>query len=586
MGTKNSKNKRASSNPFDSPSKLTHYKKGKPQFVIENTSLVYSKSSINSYSFFRIPCFQADNHQCETEWKVLFYNRCSELKKHNFWAQKFKKLLKKFRQTVPDEYFLGSFQDIEPPTKVLSEKKQLEFLENSSNLESINNGNNEKTPLFASSEKTIMKNSNEDYHKKIKKILSSTEILDDHFHSDQLKADFLKHSPSNNNMMSESKASNKYLEDYKSRRFSFENNDRAKGSFLWTRNSLDNTKDQLHFKNNTFVIDYQTFLTNMSNAGEAQNLKSEEKYRFIKHYKLVTEKIESQLKDSQNPLGYLFLCFRGLFETEFENKMILYDNNKANIDKYGEIFEEAVSNIKDMIRLMQEALFLYYNLKKFKDDNQSIFLFTKDNILNFITSLTFENDYIYEYLLTLQKDIDVFKEISIIKSMEKMKNFKPNDFGINERISLNNDTINFFKNLKENTFEKSNFKNKKDEIDLQFYQPYKKAIQNLRLIETMKSPLHKLKVILKCAESILKSIRRFYEENDRVFSENISGDEILTIFIYIINKANVPFLISHCNLIEKFITNQLSFSISGYYFSTIMAALSFIENKTWKKEEI
>jgi hypothetical protein len=324
----------------------------------------------------------------------------------------------------------------------------------------------------------------------------------------------------------------------------------------------------------------------MSNAGEAQNLKSEEKYRFIKHYKLVTEKIESQLKDSQNPLGYLFLCFRGLFETEFENKMILYDNNKANIDKYGEIFEEAVSNIKDMIRLMQEALFLYYNLKKFKDDNQSIFLFTKDNILNFITSLTFENDYIYEYLLTLQKDIDVFKEISIIKSMEKMKNFKPNDFGINERISLNNDTINFFKNLKENTFEKSNFKNKKDEIDLQFYQPYKKAIQNLRLIETMKSPLHKLKVILKCAESILKSIRRFYEENDRVFSENISGDEILTIFIYIINKANVPFLISHCNLIEKFITNQLSFSISGYYFSTIMAALSFIENKTWKKEEI
>ena len=252
-------------------------------------------------------------------------------------------------------------------------------------------------------------------------------------------------------------------------------------------------------------------------------------------------------------------------------------------DKYTEIYEEAIINLKDMIRVFQEGVSIYYDLKKYKDQTHSIFLFTKDNLINFITSLTFDNEYIYEYLFTLQKNIDVFREISIRKNLEKTKHFKPCDFGISEKISLNKETINYFKNL--NNFDNHDHldifseKNMKEDITSQYYQPYKKAILNLKLIENVRSPLHKLKIVLKCAESIMKSIRRFYEENERVFMDNISGDEILTIFIYIITKANIPFLVSHCNFIEKFITNQLSCSISGYYFSTIMAAIYYIENK-------
>ena len=582
MGGSHSKpNKKSNHN--DNPS-LTHYKKSKPEFVIENVPLSHPpRSSGSCYSFFS--CFQVDNRGLENGWKVLFLNRCTELEKVNFWAEKFKRLLKKFKQTVPDEDFLEQFKDIEYPNKVLTEKKEMEWLENSAHMESINN-NNVKNGLINSSDQTMVKTTSENYHKKIKKILSTTVLLDDHFQEDIFQADFMRATNSNNNMpvlesknsnmklMLESRTSNKYLEDYKARRFSFEDSKNTKGSFPRGRNSLDNTKETFHFKNNTFVIDYQTFLNNMSNAGEMKSLKTEEKYMFINHYKLVTDIIERQLKNQQSPLGYLFICFRNIFEKEFENKLILY--NKDHKDKYAEIYDDVVVNVKDMIKLMTEGLFMFYNLKKYKDESQSIFLFTKDNVINFMTSVVFENDYVYDYLFTLQKDVDVFREISIRRSMEKMKHFKPVDFGINERISLNKDTISFFKSLDPS----GKSMKQSDDLTMEFFQPYKKAVKNLKLIENVRSPMHKLKIILKCAESIIKSIRRFYEKNDKVFSENISGDEILTIFIYIINKANVPFLISHCNLIEKFITNQLSFSISGYYFSTIMAALSFIENGT------
>ena len=590
MGGKQTKSNCFSINANEcSPSQIHHHKKSKLDFNKENENINQKCSNNLGYSFFHFPCMNLDNQKGyidgkNEDWKHLFRNRCSELENQTFWAGKFTLFLKKFKQNVPDEYFLDQFKEIQPPTRILSEKKQLEFLEDSLNLSSINN--NDKTYLLQSNKtkenfnknsqnnNTKNKNSinNEDYKKQIKKILSKTEIFDENFTENLLNSTSEIIMKPNSPLMIEPRKSNRSIEDYQIRKFSLEENDfKSKNSFRWGRNSLDNNKENFHFKNNTFVIDYQTFLSNLNSADDKKNLKNEEKYLFIKHYKEVTEKIEEHFKRSEHPLGFFFQRFLDLFEKEYENKMILYHNEIGNIDKYKEIYDEAIENIKDMIRLMQEAIFLYYNLKKYKDPTHSIFLFTKDNIVNFLTSLTFENEYIYEYLLTLQKNIDVFKEITISKSIEKTRNLKPCDFGISEKISLNEETIAYFRKTDENF----DVKNKKQTI---FFQPYKKAIKNLKQIEIVKSPLHKLKVVLKCAECIMKCIRRFYEENDRVFSDNISGDEVLMVFIYIINKSNVSFLVSHCNFIEKFITNQLACSISGYYFSTIMAALNYIEN--------
>ena len=591
MGGKETKLHKKTFNPElfeESTHRLKHYEKTKPEFVMEKTNITSNKSYGGNNYFFPWPCIQIthqkhDNNKIDESWKGILIQKCSELENRTFWAKNFKILLKKFRSNVSHDYFLEQFANIEPPQKLLSEHKPIDSLENSMNLESINN-NYKKASLLKPSSKLKGEKSDRDIKKRIKKILSSTEILDENFHENLIKTELLKPIPHHKNS-EEFKKGYKCVEDYKNRKFSFEysGDSRTKSSFSMGRSSLDiNNKENFHFKNNTFVIDYQTFLSSLNNPNEQTNLKKEEKSLFINHYKTVTEKIESHFKILDHPLGYLFQNFFPLFENEYENKMVLSGQQNSH-DKYTEIYEEAIINLKDMIRVFQEGVSIYYDLKKYKDQTHSIFLFTKDNLINFITSLTFDNEYIYEYLFTLQKNIDVFREISIRKNLEKTKHFKPCDFGISEKISLNKETINYFKNL--NNFDNHDHldifseKNMKEDITSQYYQPYKKAILNLKLIENVRSPLHKLKIVLKCAESIMKSIRRFYEENERVFMDNISGDEILTIFIYIITKANIPFLVSHCNFIEKFITNQLSCSISGYYFSTIMAAIYYIENK-------
>ena len=110
--------------------------------------------------------------------------------------------------------------------------------------------------------------------------------------------------------LSSNKNSERFQEESKSRRFSFEVSEgNNKNSFYWGRHSLDNNKDKFVFKNNTFVLDYQAFLTSLSNNYGDNDIKREEKYFFIKHYKDVTEIIETQLKSREHPIGYLLSCF-------------------------------------------------------------------------------------------------------------------------------------------------------------------------------------------------------------------------------------------------------------------------------------
>ena len=106
--------------------------------------------------------------------------------------------------------------------------------------------------------------------------------------------------------------------------------------------------------------------------------------------------------------------------------------------------------------------------------------------------------------------------------------------------------------------------------------PYELAITNLKKISRLKSPIHKLKNILKTAVLIIECIKKFYEKHQRNFNEEISSDEIMSILIYICCKSEIKSLYSQCVLVESFLTNQLSTSVAGYYLITLKASLEYI----------
>jgi hypothetical protein len=77
-------------------------------------------------------------------------------------------------------------------------------------------------------------------------------------------------------------------------------------------------------------------------------------------------------------------------------------------------------------------------------------------------------------------------------------------------------------------------------------EPYKPAIDKLKEIPRLLSPVHKLKAITKCVELVHNCVQNFYLENGINKEVKLNADDILSIFIFIIAKANLQNLIAEC----------------------------------------
>lgn len=57
-------------------------------------------------------------------------------------------------------------------------------------------------------------------------------------------------------------------------------------------------------------------------------------------------------------------------------------------------------------------------------------------------------------------------------------------------------------------------------------------------------------------QSILEQIQSFYHANDIQMNYELKNDDVITVLVYIVLKANILDLISHCNFIEHFIAEE------------------------------
>jgi hypothetical protein len=71
--------------------------------------------------------------------------------------------------------------------------------------------------------------------------------------------------------------------------------------------------------------------------------------------------------------------------------------------------------------------------------------------------------------------------------------------------------------------------------------PFARAIQHFKKIDSVKTPLHKLKIILKTAELIDESILNFYTDHSIPHNRKLKydADQFLSIFIYLIAQSQI-----------------------------------------------
>lgn len=390
------------------------------------------------------------------------------------------------------------------------------------------------------------------------------------------------------------------------------------------------------FRNNTFVQgDVFQCIREMKDEGINENDEREieeeewEKVRILNHYRSITEKIEKDLKDIQsNIFSYLNQQFISYFCNKYE-RLLCSDKKYSELtdktrEEYIKKAESCFAELKQFIRVFSECISIFYRFQNFKT-TLVYFLFTKENILNFMTSFIF-GDYIYPLIYEIQKKIDKSMIALIEKQVEVNQNCKPQDFEISEKFCLNERTANYIflkrkaeylekirnqnekceetnttfslenlmmgraSTVNKQPFERSNDSlNDEETLRLNHYTPYSRAIKNLKKIHKHKSPLHKLKHIINISKLVLQEIRDFYEIHCYNFDDNLGGDDMLSIYVYIVAKAKLPGLITDCAIIDKFITSNLTNSIYGYYLVTIQVCLKYLatcKNRTSDEEKI
>ena len=318
------------------------------------------------------------------------------------------------------------------------------------------------------------------------------------------------------------------------------------------------------FKNNTFV---HTILNqNLFSVYKETNDLQGDKFKVdldeisikkcLFHYKEITQKIENHLQDKTN-LYYMIL---EIFKYEILSKNF---NSKCENE---EDFKELTNEIKLFIEFFVEIIIQFYDFAIYKQFMR-YFIFTKENITNFITTLLFNNSNFQNLYYEIVYQINKKNEESIITRYELLKDCEPQNFEVSPKFCLNKETIKYIK---------SKIKDIDYDENSRFSTPYERSINTFTKAKDFKSPLHKLKLILLTSEMILEEIKDFYGNFGIAMEDPLGGDDFLGIFIFIASRAKIKGLISQCIIINEFLTPNLSYGLPGYHISTLRVALDYI----------
>jgi hypothetical protein len=110
--------------------------------------------------------------------------------------------------------------------------------------------------------------------------------------------------------------------------------------------------------------------------------------------------------------------------------------------------------------------------------------------------------------------------------------------------------------------------------------PYSSVIKYLKKIKSYKAPLEKLIIISYLSVLIIDEVDKHWESKKAKLPSNflnIDADDIMSIYLYIINKSNDPSLLIDFDFIKYFTTSITKQSVLGYYFSTFEGCLKYIE---------
>jgi hypothetical protein len=233
----------------------------------------------------------------------------------------------------------------------------------------------------------------------------------------------------------------------------------------------------------------------------------------------------------------------------------------------------------------------------------SCFSEEKDETINIITNCLFQTGNLYDQIYSLFK-IELRTKIDdYSKKLKILEKIQPQQLNIPDKFCLNTLTEEYKKTLKNNknndfilTGINNNDNNEKKEnvleIDtgkksINFYdinikkEGYKSAINLLKGLKHNKTPFEKMMLIASISTEITKCVNNYWKGMEHYINPtllNINADELMSIFIFIVIKSQMPELIIHKKIISDFTTKNIKQSSIGYFNITLEGSVQYILN--------
>ena len=368
---------------------------------------------------------------------------------------------------------------------------------------------------------------------------------------------------------------------------------------------LTNNLKQITYNDNMKDINFSTSKINLSNLtvnlGGSFNNENSINDEVGLEYKMIRNRIKAimkiwkrHLKNYDHPIRIVVSIYEKHFTHYIiEEKKKLKQNEIKNFNDY--IIEEIhkfILKCQSTLKLMYSQSFDFLCLSEEKDET-----------INLITNCLFETGNLYDEIYNLYK-IELDKNIEdYSKKIKVLENINPQNLNIPDKFCLNNLTEEYKNNLKKNNNNEftlsgiNNTDNKErneilneintnnrtsvtKEIEIK-KEGYKSAINLLKGLKHKKTPFEKMMIIATISTEIIKCVNNYWKGMEHYISStllNITADELMAIFIFIVIKSQISDLLIHKKIIFDFTTKNIKQSTIGYYNITLEGSVEYILN--------
>ena len=313
------------------------------------------------------------------------------------------------------------------------------------------------------------------------------------------------------------------------------------------------------------------------------------------------EKISKQT----HPINVTITSFVNIYSSYLSKQIEEFKMNEFSQSQIDSYCKEVSSDIRWFVRKIQTTIKWFYcrtiDLNFFNEE--------KDDMFNLVMSIVFDigtlNTQIYE-LFKLKYD-PAIKDLE--RKLKESENITPEDLGLVDKFCLNDTTRNAFKfttqtSLKDNNpyinnnqnliieqvnEEDENLNNQQQEIQTKPKRmgfsrntPYSKVIQEIKKMARYKQPFEKMIITTRLTTIVADSINEFWKNEANKYKKQfleVTTDELITIFVYIVIKAQLPEIILHLGLIESFTPDETQMSEIGYGYTSLLGAVGYLDKE-------